>query len=253
MTETFARSRSAADREHEASRRAQRRNRLQAIVMLALSLVVIGLVAVAVHSSPADNGGYVGPATREIHETTRPADYHEEVYGTYDQEEPQDITGHSDTARLLLIGAISLGVIALLLLAILVIRRTRHLWSPVREEPIQVAAEPLITVVEAQKALHRAADRLDHDGAADDAIIAAWLAIEEALTSAGVRRSPAETTREYVVRALGKLDLDPQDLSTLAALYRGALFAGHDTTETDRDRARALLGSLSDQLEERTR
>lgn len=226
----------------------RRRYRLQALIVSVVSLVVLAVVAISVHSSPARQGGFLGPATRHVQERKQKGGYDEPVWDTYDQSEPPDLSGHEDLGRLLLIGAISLAILVVLIIAVLVLRRAGRLWAPVRHERIEVDEEPMITVVEAREALRHATARLDRDTAADDAIIAAWLAIENALTAAGVRRAMSETTREYVVRALGALELDARELSALAELYRRALFAGRDTTEADRDRARDLLTSLTSQL-----
>ena len=88
---------------------------------------------------------------------------------------------------------------------------------------------------------------------AQDAVVAAWLALEAAIARAGIRRDPAQTTLEFVVAVLGALDVDRSALDRLAHLYRRALFDDAPLTEADREDALARLDLLAEQLKEESR
>ena len=62
----------------------------------------------------------------------------------------------------------------------------------------------------------------------------------------------AETSAEFVVRALRGLDLDPAPIARLAALYREARFSEHPVGEEARGEARAALEVLHEDLVRRS-
>lgn len=64
----------------------------------------------------------------------------------------------------------------------------------------------------------------EHDEPAD-AIIAAWLELEEAAASSGVNRAPSATPTEFTRRVLDATRADPDSTRTLLRLYLRARFA----------------------------
>jgi hypothetical protein len=89
--------------------------------------------------------------------------------------------------------------------------------------------------------------RID-SGKATDAVIACWVALEEAAASAGVPRDPAETPAEFTVRVLGIGGISEGQLVRLGALYREARYSTHGSSEEARTEARAALLRLRDDL-----
>jgi len=89
--------------------------------------------------------------------------------------------------------------------------------------------------------------RID-SGKATDAVIACWVALEEAAASAGVPRDPAETPAEFTVRVLGIGGISEGQLVRLGALYREARYSTHGSSEDARTEARAALLRLRDDL-----
>ena len=85
-------------------------------------------------------------------------------------------------------------------------------------------------------------------GAPRNAIVAAWVALEDAAGAAGLPRHPAETSTEYVTRVLRVWDVDPRSLAELAGLYREARFSTHPMTEAHRQRAIAALATIRSDL-----
>jgi hypothetical protein len=85
-------------------------------------------------------------------------------------------------------------------------------------------------------------------GTATDAVIACWVALEEAAESAGVARAESETPAEFTVRVLGVGGISEPELLRLAELYREARYSTHGSTEEGRSQARAALIRLRDEL-----
>ena len=89
--------------------------------------------------------------------------------------------------------------------------------------------------------------RID-SGTATDAVIACWVALEEAAASAGVARDPSETPAEFTVRVLGVGGISEPQLNRLGELYREARYSTHGSSEPARTEARAALLRLRDEL-----
>ncbi|MFC0627399.1 DUF4129 domain-containing protein [Kribbella deserti] len=103
-------------------------------------------------------------------------------------------------------------------------------------------------------ATERLADAVDqglsgmNSGRATDAIVACWVALEQAAAGAGVPREAAETPSEFTVRVLALGNVSADSLAELAALYKEARFSAHESSEEDRQRARTALVRLGDEL-----
>jgi uncharacterized protein DUF4129 len=85
-------------------------------------------------------------------------------------------------------------------------------------------------------------------GTATDAVIACWVALEEAAASAGLARDQSETPAEFTVRVLGVGGISEPQLNRLGELYREARYSTHGSTEQARTEARAALLRLRDEL-----
>ncbi|MEI8409092.1 MULTISPECIES: DUF4129 domain-containing protein [unclassified Kribbella] len=89
--------------------------------------------------------------------------------------------------------------------------------------------------------------RID-SGTATDAVIACWVALEDAAASAGVARDPAETPAEFTVRVLGVGGISEPELVRLGELYREARYSTHGSSEQARAEARSALLRLRNEL-----
>ncbi len=85
-------------------------------------------------------------------------------------------------------------------------------------------------------------------GTATDAVIACWVALEDAAASAGVARASSETPAEFTVRVLGVGGISERQLLRLAQLYREARYSTHGSSEEARGQAREALILLRDEL-----
>lgn len=135
--------------------------------------------------------------------------------------------------------------------AVWVLLRMRQLARPKPVPAGDAEDEEELTPDQARTALDDARDRLSTVVDAHDAVIAAWLSLEEAIAAAGVRRRPSQTTLEFVVDVLGSLELDAGALDRLAHLYRRALFDDRPLGEDDREEALARLDTLTEGLDAR--
>jgi hypothetical protein len=87
----------------------------------------------------------------------------------------------------------------------------------------------------------REGEQLLARGTAGNAVIAAWVALEDAVRSAGVRQDDSMTAAELVTTVLRSYSVDREPLDTLATLYREARFSRHTLEEDMRTEAREAL------------
>ncbi|GAA0613966.1 hypothetical protein GCM10009534_55890 [Kribbella sandramycini] len=104
----------------------------------------------------------------------------------------------------------------------------------VRAERLAAAVETGLTRVES--------------GTPDDAVIACWVALEQAAAAVELDRRPAETPAEFTTRVFSTVDVSHDDLDTLAALYREARYSTHPSSEASRVAAREALQRLQQAL-----
>lgn len=86
------------------------------------------------------------------------------------------------------------------------------------------------------------------EGDPRNAVVACWVALEDAAERGGMLRDPAETSAEFTRRVLATWSVDEPTLDELAALYREARFSRREITPDHRDRAVAAMESVHDQL-----
>lgn len=82
------------------------------------------------------------------------------------------------------------------------------------------------------------------EGSPRNAIVAAWVRLEQAVEGDRFPHRPEETPSELVERALASYRLDADAIGRLAALYREARFSRHPVTEEHRAEAAACLRRL---------
>ena len=127
-------------------------------------------------------------------------------------------------------------------------RRARTVHAPDMTLSVEVApaaperALPRPDTV--HRGLQRALDILDERREPRDAIEAAWLSIEEAAASSGVRRGVSETPHEFTRRIVGSLPSGGDALRTLLALYLTARFSEHPLSRADHESARRAVATL---------
>lgn len=81
-----------------------------------------------------------------------------------------------------------------------------------------------------------------------DAIIAAWVALEDAAARSGIDRAPAATPTEFTVAVLDRAPVDPAATRTLLGLYLRARFSVERLGPDEVAVATAAVRSLADAL-----
>ncbi len=110
-------------------------------------------------------------------------------------------------------------------------------------------AEPLPEfVAEVVESFHQTLARLMAGDSTDEAILECWRRLEDAAAATGVPREPTRTATEFTVDLLRATPARPDDLRTLADLYRQAMFSTIPVSDADRRRAVAALGRLAADL-----
>lgn len=77
-----------------------------------------------------------------------------------------------------------------------------------------------------------------------DAIIAAWLSLENAAKEAGTIRDPAQTPTEFTLQVLSDTPATPQAIEELLVLYQQARFTNDPLNSDARTRALTIMARL---------
>ncbi len=117
------------------------------------------------------------------------------------------------------------------------------LTAPV--EPERPAPEPEPEPETVQRGLERALAELAGEREPTDAIVAAWLGLQDTAQESGLVRGAAETATEFTARLLTRVQADGQAARVLLGLYLRVRFGDHVASAEDVARARTALESLA--------
>lgn len=112
-------------------------------------------------------------------------------------------------------------------------------------EPPAVPAETEPEVETVQRGLDRALRDLDGAREPGDAIVAAWLGLQDTAGESGLLPGTAETATEFTARILVRVRADERAARELLTLYLGVRFGEHPATAPDVARARSALERLA--------
>lgn len=123
----------------------------------------------------------------------------------------------------------ALLVLVVLAVAFLVWRRLprhrgRHEVTALGASASGQAGEPSAPVL--REGVGTARSLLDQVADPTDAVLAAWVALEQAAERSGVPRRPADTPTEFTVEVLAATPADRRAVTTLLGLYHRARFGG---------------------------
>lgn len=147
--------------------------------------------------------------------------------------EPTDrsrLPGEGALAVLLQTAMILFGATVMVLIGRALGRLSKRTPEPVELAPPEHWPEPAVEM----------ADAVDEGlaalalGPVDEVIVACWVRLEDAASSAGAGRRAAETPAELASRVLGDLHAPPDAVDDLLQRYRRARFSHHPLDETDR-------------------
>jgi len=145
------------------------------------------------------------------------------------------------------------AVILLALLTYLVRRwllRRRRRGSPrevstVLADTLDVAQEAEPDIPTLRRGLALASDALTTEREPRDAIIRAWIGLQEAAEDSGMSRRPAETPTEFTSRVFSAVLADRDAADTLLAVYLRVRFGSREATAEDLRMARQAIAALS--------
>jgi hypothetical protein len=137
------------------------------------------------------------------------------------------------------------------LVAVFVIRRIRDRRRRVRGRSSAASAfgaegvsEAAIAAPAVRRGIARALEILDEQRPPDDAIVAAWLGLEDAAQQAGARRRPSETPAEYAARIIRRFETNRSATDILLRLYEDVRFGGRHADDGSVRTARECLVHL---------
>lgn len=224
---------------------------------LVLSTVVVGLFVVVMIAAAIQGPPQFRPAEPLPAGTAEPLPSSEP--GATGAPEPIEIDS-TNAAVVQVLAAILLVLVAAGIIALLVIF-TRALLRAWRDRPLArrdagavasevgelgSAPEPEVAVAVMQRGIAGALVQIDDRIGASDAIIAAWIGLEESAADAGVSRAMTETPGEFVVRVIALRPGAAGEAAALLRLYESVRFGARSADEHDRASARNALRRIEE-------
>lgn len=229
----------------------QRSPALLPAALVAVLLALVVLVAPSVGSWDFDGPGVdiSGPTSapeEEVSPDTEPESFNDEELLVPPEQypgEPHAIWGIIATTLFVLAG---LAVAVMLVLLILRNRRTRapQVQGGERDVAAETSLEDQVPIMRAGTEHARSA-LTDPDVEPAEAIIAAWLALEDAAARSGMRREPSDTPTELTVQVLQRTQADPGATTELLRLYHRARFGVAPVGPSERAGAVDALNALA--------
>jgi hypothetical protein len=176
--------------------------------------------------------------------------------------EPQQPTQRDEELAHTLQNAVAAAFVLLLLTLVAyglyrLFRRLRAAWLPEddqagidRLDDGDVPGEVLsVDIASLATAVARAHAHLAGAAEPGDAVIAAWVALEDEAELQGAGRDPAQTATEFTTVLLEHTPAPPDAVAALRGLYHRARFTSHPVTADDVLRARESLGRIAEALD----
>lgn len=231
---------------------ARRGVRRLGLVSAVVALFLIVMIAAAIQGAPTFRPSEpVPPASEPPVPTTAPG-----ATGL-----PEDVEIDPTSAAVVQALAVILmllvvaGVVALLVIVIRALLRAWRNRPTERRDGVEVAAEvaevaavrePEVVIEAIRRGIAGALQAIDERALPTDAVIAAWVGLEESAADAGVTRAPSETPGEFALRIITRRSGIEDDASELLRLFERVRFGAHRATETERQAARAALRRIEE-------
>ncbi|WP_082488133.1 DUF4129 domain-containing protein [Microbacterium sp. Leaf159] len=238
-----------SDRPTTDARRGVRRLGLVSVVA---ALFLIVMIAAAIQGAPTFRPSEpVPPASEPPAPTTAPG-----ATGL-----PEEVEIDPTSAAVVQVFAVILmllvvaGVIALLVIIVRALLRAWRNRPTERRDGAEVAAdvaevaavpEPEVVVEAIRRGIAGALQAIDERALPTDAVIAAWVGLEESAADAGVTRAASETPGEFALRVITRRSGIEDDASELLTLFERVRFGAHEATESERHAARAALRRIEE-------
>jgi Domain of unknown function (DUF4129) len=111
--------------------------------------------------------------------------------------------------------------------------------------PAEVVPEPEPEAPVIRRGVEQALRLLDEDREPADAIMRAWLGLQQTAEDSGMVRAAAETPTEFTSRIMGRVFADDSAIKTLLGLYLRTRFGDHPVIAADVATAREALQGLA--------
>jgi hypothetical protein len=122
--------------------------------------------------------------------------------------------------------------------------RNTAVTAEVSEIPVEPEPEPEPDTPAMRTGIELALQVLDEQREPADAIVRAWLGLQETAAESGIVRRAAETPTEFTSRILSRAFADDRAVRTLLRLYLRTRFGDHPVTTDDVAAVRAALQEL---------
>ncbi len=140
--------------------------------------------------------------------------------------------GGREVAELTFNLALVLWLAAVVALAVLLARWLGRQRLEGQERREEAEEEQLVALLEATS------DEVRYlalsEGDPRNAVVACWVALEDAVHRSGLRENRAQTAAELARSVLGRWDVDPGAVTSLSEAYREARFSRHPVSEEQR-------------------
>lgn len=113
-------------------------------------------------------------------------------------------------------------------------------------ETFPVTPEPEVAATTIRRGIAGALWAIDDQDRPSDAVIAAWIGLEESAADAGTRRGASETPGEFAVRIITIREGVAAEATELLRLFERVRFGAHEATEQERDAARDALRRIEE-------
>lgn len=221
----------------------QQRRRLTVPIIVG-ALLVLGLIAAATRPE-----WQLHPLNFDMPDSKpSPQSHSEPPHSALPREKDQS----NNLSNLAVVGWVLLGLLTATAAAIawLVIRRLLGLFRPkpsaqLLETSVTAEAESELDVPTMQRGAAAAQRRMSENAVPNDAVISAWLELEQAAAASGVQRQAAETPTEFTAQVLTRTAADHRATQTLLHLYLRARFSNDQLTDDDLQQARRCLHDLA--------
>lgn len=107
-------------------------------------------------------------------------------------------------------------------------------------------AEPEVAAPAIRRGIAGALRTIHERSVPMDAIIAAWIGLEESAADAGIARGISETSAEFALRIITRRSGITQPARDLLRLYERVRFGGYIADESDREAARTALHRIEE-------
>lgn len=216
-----------------------------AAILLVLVLVVLGAAATGPWQRPLDDTASSG------HGVTAPTLPMPSATEEPTSIPPIDEGSPGDGTSVLQWFLFALALVVAIALALLLLRFL-SVWLRRRDAPVldariaPVTENPEVDAPTLREGIVRARGILDSDRPPRDAIVQAWLALEQAAVAAGVGRRPSQTPTEFTTVVLDRTPAQREAVGILRDLYSRVRFSDAPVTDADGEAARAAIMAIAE-------